>query len=119
MIPKKYHQKIIIGLLILIIIICCWSQFEGFLDTGKKMVLYYSHNCPHSVAMERTWDYFAKYHQSTNIRLVKHNLDEQPADIYVLPSVRAYAGGRIVGELQGNKSYDNLEAFYYHVFELR
>lgn len=116
---EKHHKTIILVLLIIIIIIACWSQIEPWLDTGRKMVLYFSRNCPHSVAMEKTWDYFAKFHRSTNIKLIKRNVDETGDTVHVLPTVRAFSGGRIINELHGNQSYDALEAFYYHVFELR
>ena len=117
------YKRLIIILLIIMIIICCWSQFEGFTDNIKRaltgsnrreMILYYSKKCPHSVEMESTWDMFVKAHQNDPQKLPmrKIDVDKTNAPIPILPVIRVLDGGRVIGELEGNQSYDALDAFY-------
>ena len=120
---KIDKRCLLIVILVIIITVLCWSRIEGFgmnitdaLSTGneKELVLFYSKKCPHSIEMESTWHMFVEAHKNDaqKMRMEKVDADQTNAPIPILPVIRAYQGGKIIGELEGNQSYDALDAFY-------
>ena len=119
---KKYWKVIACLILIMIVICIFWNHLEPFIDTRRKLIFYYSPHCPHSNEMEQKWISFVKIHEDNEkVRFIKKNIHENETlkdNIQILPTVRAYEGSKILGELHGSQSFHALEAFYCSIFSM-